>query len=72
MNFIITATQIVILLASAIWTRNYLGDVHLAAINSDLSITLFYSVTGCISSILLAISVYLLLLSSTRGHNDYT
>ncbi len=65
-HFFFTALHIIVLLTSAIWTRNYLGDVYIAANGYDLdvTITLFYAITGCISSIVFAISCYLLLLSS--------
>lgn len=50
MNYLTAATQIVLLLLSAICTRNYIGDVA--------SVTgLGWAVSGCISSIIFAASI---------------
>jgi|TARA_R110002153_G_scaffold155702_3_gene307748 hypothetical protein len=53
MKYVIAAYQIVLLLVSAIWTRNYIGDVALL----DYTPSLAYAISGCISSILFFVAI---------------
>ena len=59
MKYLIAAFQIVLLLSSAIWTRNYIGDVVLGELPS-----LAYALSGCISSILFFIAIVWILSSA--------
>ena len=65
-HFFFTTLHIIVLLTSAIWTRNYLGDVYIAANGYDLdvTITLFDAVMGCIMSVIFTIACFLLLLTA--------
>ena len=60
MNYLIAAFQIVLLLSSAIWTRNYIGDVSLVNYTPSLA----YAISGSISSILFFVAI-IWILSST-------
>jgi len=60
MKYLIAAFQIVLLLSSAIWTRNYIGDV--TALGNLPSLA--YAISGCISSILFFVAIVWILSSA--------
>ena len=63
-SLLAVAGQIALLLSSAIYTRNYIGDVM------NEAPSLFYAVSGCMSSILLAFSIAWILRTSTLIKED--
>ena len=58
------AGQIALLLSSAIYTRNYIGDVM------NEAPSLFYATSGCVSSVIFAISIVWILRTSTLIEDD--
>jgi len=60
MNYLIAAFQMVLLLSSAIWTHNYIGDVS----QLDYTPSLAYAISGSLSSILFFVAI-VWILSST-------
>ena len=60
------AGQIALLLSSAIYTRNYIGDVM------NEAPSLFYATSGCVSSVIFAISIVWILRTSTLIEDEPT
>ena len=65
-SLLAVAGQIALLLSSAIYTRNYIGDVM------NEAPSLFYAVSGCMSSILLAFSIAWILRTSKLIQDEPT
>ena len=65
-HYLIAAFQIILLVPSAIWTRNYIGNVGTPGpIGDYTSLTpMAYAISGCISSVLFVAALVWILSSA--------